>query len=114
MNTSIKVLETQADFETLWFGRSTTRRWIVYFTASWCKACKKLDLEAIAAAAAEKDIEIFKCDESTNEYTPGYCGIRSFPTFVLFEPQTTKSTIQSSQTEKVLEWIQGQGQEQEQ
>jgi thioredoxin-like negative regulator of GroEL len=111
MNT-MKVLETQADFETLWFGPSTSRRWIVYFTASWCKACKKLDLEAIAAAAVAMDIELYTCDETVNDYTAGYCGVRSFPTFVLFEPQSTKSTMQSSQTEKVVQWIQEQGQKQ--
>ena len=104
----MNLLETQADFESLWFGRSATRRWIVYFTASWCKACKKLDLDAIAAAAAAKDIDIFKCDETGNDYTAGYCGIRSFPTFVLFEPQCAKSTLQSSDTEKVVQWIQEQ------
>jgi thioredoxin-like negative regulator of GroEL len=101
----MKVLETQADFETLWFGRSTTTSWIVYFTASWCKACKKLDLDAIHETAVEKDIEIFKCDETVNDYTAGYCGIRSFPTFVVFEPQTAKSTLQSSDTQKVIDWI---------
>lgn len=99
----MKLLETQAEFESLWFGQSA--RWIVYFTASWCKACKKLDLDAIAAAA--KDIEIFKCDETVNDYTAGYCGVRSFPTFILFEPQSAKSTLQSSDTEKVVQWIQG-------
>jgi thioredoxin-like negative regulator of GroEL len=103
MNASMKLLETQAEFESLWFGQSA--RWIVYFTASWCKACKKLDLDAIAAAA--KDIEIFKCDETVNDYTAGYCGVRSFPTFILFEPQSAKSTLQSSDTEKVVQWIQG-------
>ena len=102
----MKVLETQAEFETLWFGRSTSSRWIVYFTASWCKACKKLDLDAICAAAAVQDIEIYKCDETVNDYTAGYCGVRSFPTFVLFEPQATKSTLQSSDTQKVIEWLQ--------
>ena len=113
MNPQMKLLETQAEFESLWFGGSP-RRWIVYFTASWCKACKKLDLDTIAAAAAAKDIEIFKCDETVNDYTAGYCGVRSFPTFILFEPQSAKSTLQSSDTEKVVQWIQLQEQVEEQ
>jgi thioredoxin-like negative regulator of GroEL len=101
----MKVLETQAEFETLWFDRSTTKRWIVYFTAAWCKPCKKLDLDVINAAAAAQDIEIYKCDETVNDYTAGYCGIRSFPTFVLFEPQGAKSTLHSNDTQNVIEWI---------
>jgi thioredoxin-like negative regulator of GroEL len=100
----MKLLETQAQFETFWFG-DTTKPWIVYFTASWCKACKKLDLDTISATAASKDIEIFKCDETVNEYTSGYCGVRSFPTFVLFGSQIAKSTLQSSETQKVVSWI---------
>jgi thiol-disulfide isomerase/thioredoxin len=107
----MKVLETQAEFETLWFGHAkatATTRWIVYFTASWCKACKKLDLDVISAAAAAKDIELYVCDETINDYTPGYCGIRSFPTFVMFEPQATKSTLHSNDTQKVVTWIQEQ------
>ena len=102
----MKLLETQAEFETMWFGKDPSiSRWIVYFTASWCKACKKLDLDAITAVADTSGIPIFKCDETVNDYPAGYCGIRSFPTFVLFEPQLVKSTLQSSDTQTVIEWI---------
>lgn len=115
----MKLLETQTDFESLWFtpiptdekGEPLTTdadvpKWIVYFTASWCKACKKLDLDAIQYAADSKSIQIYKCDETQNDYTAGYCGVRSFPTFMFFTPKTIKSSIQSSDTEKVVEWIQ--------
>lgn len=117
----MKLLETQAEFESLWFhpiqAASTDDDpdaptnaeipiWIVYFTASWCKACKKLDLNAIQAAADSKKIQIYMCDEIQNAYTSGYCGVRSFPTFMFFTPKTIKSSIQSSDTNKVVEWIQ--------
>jgi thiol-disulfide isomerase/thioredoxin len=114
----MKLLETQAEFETLWFHQIPAvdnelpaepveiPKWIVYFTASWCKACKKLDLDVIQAAADSKKIQIYKCDETQNTYTSGYCGIRSFPTFMFFMPKTIKSSIQSSDTNKVVEWIQ--------
>jgi hypothetical protein len=104
----MNVLETQADFEMLWFGRDPTiTHWIVYFTASWCKACKRLDLDTIASTAAEKGIAIYKCDETENAYTAGYCGVNGFPTFMLFEPQTIKSALKSSDTQSVVEWIKG-------
>lgn len=104
----MKVLETQADFERLWFGESESEQWIVYFTADWCKACKKLNLEEISNAAKSKSIELFICDETLNNYTAGYCGIRKFPTFVCFEPKCIKNTIQSSDTSTVVSWILGQ------
>lgn len=101
----MKVLETQAEFEALWFS-SESCEWIVYFTAAWCKPCAKLDLTQIQAAADEKGIDIYKCDETVNEYTSGYCGVRRFPTFVYFKPKAIMNTLQSSNTDDVVKWIQ--------
>jgi thioredoxin 1 len=106
----MKLLETQADFEKLWFYNDDTNEcdlcWIVYFTASWCKACRKLDIDTIQAAADSKNIVFYTCNETQNDYTAGYCGIKSFPTFVFFKPKTIVSSIQSSDTTQVIEWIQ--------
>jgi hypothetical protein len=108
----MKVLETQADFEALWFAPTAVETdegdaapWIVYFTAAWCKPCKKLDLDAICTAADACGVPIYKCDETVNEYTSGYCGVRSFPTFILFRPKTVLSTLHSSDTGAVIEWV---------
>jgi hypothetical protein len=100
----MKLLETQADFETLWFSE-TPCHWIVYFTAAWCKPCAKLDLETIQAAADAQNIPIYKCDETVNSYTSGYCGIRRLPTFVYFRPKATIASLQSSVTDDVVKWI---------
>jgi thioredoxin-like negative regulator of GroEL len=101
----MKLLGTQTDFEELWFDRSTTKRWIIYFTASWCKPCKNLDLEVIQAAADAKGLPIFLCDETVNNYTSGYCGVRGFPTFIAFAPKTIQSQCNSNNTNTVIEWL---------
>ena len=101
----MKLLGTQEDFENLWFDRETTKRWIVYFTAAWCKPCQALDLPAIQAAADAKGILIFKCDETVNSYTSGYCGVRGFPTFMEFVPKTIQSQCKSNTTKTVVDWI---------
>ena len=101
----MKLLETQAHFEELWFGPAETKPWIVYFTAKWCKPCQRLDSEALAKVAQEKGIEMWKCEQTVNEYTAGYCGVRSIPTFVYFKPKTIVSTLQSSDNETVKLWI---------
>lgn len=101
----MKLLETQAEFESLWFSKEPCH-WIVYFTAAWCKPCAKLDVSHIQSAADAKGIPIYKCDETVNTYTSGYCGIRKFPTFLYFRPQATISSLQSSVTEDVVQWIQ--------
>lgn len=107
-------LETQEQFEKLWFLKSTEdvvdgmrsdRVWIVYFTASWCSPCKKLDLEKIVVEASKKQIPIWKCDETINNYTGGYCGIRKLPTFCCMKPKQILSTLSNNDTDTVLNWI---------
>ena len=131
----MNLLETQEQFENLWFNKddkpmpgtipsSVTlegdnlqirkadlkmrlydKAWIVYFTAAWCGPCKALELEKIVDAATSKDIPIWKCDETINNYTSGYCAVRKFPTFILMRPKTIVSTLQSNNTETVVNWI---------
>lgn len=93
---------TQQEFEELWFSKDETQQWIIYFTASWCGACKKLDIETIAKKA---HLPFYICDETINDYTAGYCGIRKFPTFVLFTPKKIMNTFTNNDTAKVCEWI---------
>jgi len=109
----MKLLETQEQFEQLWFykedaipdGMNADKGWIVYFTAAWCAPCKKLDLEKIDAAAELVVVPIWKCDAEVNDYTAGYCSVRKFPTFLYCKPKTIVSTLQSTQTESVIQWI---------
>ena len=101
-------IDTQAQFESWGFSTDTATRWSGYFTAAWCGPCKRLDLAAIQEAAAEKGIKIYKCDYVVNEYTPGYCSVRAFPTFVCMKPKAIMSTLKSAETAEVVRWIQSQ------
>ena len=103
-------------FEKLWFHdtdlepletmRSSDNAWVVYFTASWCGACKRLDCDVLdRAAAANRGLTLWKCDVTVNDYTGGYCGIKSFPTFMLFTPDKIVNTLKSSTTAIVENWI---------
>jgi hypothetical protein len=103
----MKLLETQEQFESLWFGDpETTRPWIVYFTAAWCGPCQKLDLDALDVAAAQANIPFWKCEYTVNDYTAGYCNVRKFPTFVYFNPGKIRATHSSNVTSAVIDWIQ--------
>ena len=101
----MKMLDTQAQFEEMWFGPVDTKPWIVYFTAKWCGPCQRLDTESLTKTAEEKGIAIWKCELTVNDYTGGYCGIRSMPTFVYYMPKKIVSTLQSSDTATVANWI---------
>lgn len=98
-------LLTQEQFEALYNDTTKTAAFIVYFTAAWCGPCKALDTAAIAAAALKRDIPIYKCDCVTNEYTVGYCGVTSFPTFQYMKPRKPLSHFRSNATQDVIAWV---------
>ena len=76
---------------------------IVYFTARWCGACKRLDLTKLVGSYPL--IAWFKCDIDDNDYTPGFCGVRSIPTFVFIKNKKVISSLSNSSTEAVLKWV---------
>lgn len=113
---TLLTLNTQEEFETLWFHkdpslpalpgtRPSDRKWFVYFGASWCGPCKHLDVNALVEVAEKTGIPLWKCDVSKNEYTPGYCQVRSIPTFLCFSPGKEISRLQSSNTQEVAQWM---------
>jgi thioredoxin-like negative regulator of GroEL len=99
------LLETQEQFEAIYNDTSKTTSFIVYFTAAWCNPCKALDILAIVNAANLRQIPIYKCDVTINEYTVGYCGVRSFPTFQYMKPRKPLSELKSNNTNDVITWI---------
>jgi thioredoxin-like negative regulator of GroEL len=101
------LLQSQEQFETL-LGRVPTDKplpplVVIYFTAVWCKACKRLDLAEIQGVLP-KAIWM-KCDIDKNDYTAGFCGIRSIPTFLVIQDKKVVSQLSDSRTEKVVEWL---------
>jgi thioredoxin-like negative regulator of GroEL len=76
---------------------------IVYFTAKWCGACKRLDLPKLVGA--HPLVAWYKCDMDDNEYTAGFCGIRSIPSFMVIKDKKILGTLANSDTEKVLAWV---------
>ena len=101
------LLLNQEEFEIL-LGRVPTEKPIpplvvLYFTASWCKACKKLDLPLIQATVPKATW--MKCDIDQNDYTAGFCGIRSIPTFLVIRETKLMGQLSNSNTETVVEWL---------
>jgi thioredoxin-like negative regulator of GroEL len=105
--TEMTLLRTQEEFEVL-LGRVPTDKpipsfVIVYFTAKWCGACKKLNLDEIQSTATKATW--LKCDIDENDYTAGYCGIRNIPTFLVIRDKKVMGQLGDSRTEKVVEWL---------
>jgi hypothetical protein len=76
---------------------------IIYFTARWCGACKRLDLNRLVGTYPL--IAWYKCDIEDNDYTAGFCGIRTLPSFMIIRNKKIVGTLANSDTEKVLQWI---------
>ncbi len=76
---------------------------VVYFTANWCSACKRLDLDKIVAANSR--IQWYKCDVDENDYTGPFCGVKSLPTFVAFHAGQVVDKLSNSSTDIVINWL---------
>ena len=76
---------------------------VVYFTAPWCGACKRLDLDALEKA--NSDVVWYKCDIDVNKYTLGYCGLTKIPSFAFIKDGKFLGKFISSDTEMVMDMV---------
>lgn len=103
------LLKTQEEFETLLCPPNGNKNdysplVIVYFTANWCGACKRIDWSKIQP---EKHIGItwLLCDVDKNDYTPGYCGVKSIPAFQALIYGRHEPLFQSNSADDILSWL---------
>lgn len=108
----MKLLISQIEFEQL-IGRQDPDPGtvlpsfsVIYFTASWCSACRALDIPALEAGLPE--VNWLKCDIDQNDYTGLYCGVRSIPTFLIVSNKVVVGMLTSNNTQKVAEWVRAQ------
>jgi thioredoxin 1 len=104
----MKYLETQEQFEVL-IGKSPSdvplpKLTVIWFSAEWCGPCKKIQIDEIMREF-QKDANWLKCDIDRNDYTAGYCGIRSIPTFMIIYDTMILGTKSSSNTNEILQWL---------
>lgn len=105
----MKYLMSQEEFEVLIgraqppVGSSVPPLTVVYFTATWCGACRRLDIPALEAAFP--DMNWLKCDIDQNDYTAGFCGIRAIPAFLMIANQKIVDTLQHNDTAVVKKWV---------
>ncbi len=76
---------------------------IVYFTAKWCGACKRLDIPTLCQV--RRDAMWYKCDVDDNTYTPGYCGVRTIPSFQAIVNGKAVPLLSSSDNAVVADWL---------
>jgi len=96
-------LQSQAQFETLYKTTILKDPILIYFTAEWCGACKRLDWSFITEEFPT--LTIYKCDVDENKYTAGYCGVKAMPSVIMMMPSKELRHLQSSDTAKLASWI---------
>jgi thioredoxin-like negative regulator of GroEL len=101
-------LRTQEEFEAMYFLSKDhpplSSPVLIWFSAKWCGPCKRVNYKELQAAFP--NLKIFKCDVDENNYTPGFVGVRSIPSFIiLYGPKTLSSPFQSSDTKAIIEWV---------
>jgi len=86
-------------------GDSIPRFIVVYFTATWCGPCRSVRPAELEAALPM--VTWLKCDIDQNDYTAGYCGVRSIPTFLVIKDMKIMGKFSSTDTEAILGQVQG-------
>lgn len=76
---------------------------VIWFTANWCGPCKRIDIEYLRKSFPAS---WRKCDIDQNDYTAGFCGIRSVPSFLVVYKKKVVGTKSSSNTAEILDWLQ--------
>ena len=76
---------------------------LILFTASWCKPCQRLDKEYLVSLSDK--IKWYKCDVDENDYTPGFCGIKTIPSFLAIVNGQPQPLFASSDTMAVAHWM---------
>lgn len=104
----MKYLMEQSEFETL-IGRNPdvpapSGATMIYFTATWCGACRRLDMNMLEGSLAT--VNWLKCDVDQNTYTAGFCGLRAIPAFLLIRDGKILGTLQNNNTMEIIHWAQ--------
>jgi thioredoxin 1 len=104
----MKYLETQEEFEQL-IGRVPSIEplpplTVIWFSAEWCGPCRRIQIDKIMS---EFEANWLKCDVDRNNYTAGFCGIRSIPSFVVVHNTKIIGIKTLSNTSEILEWLNG-------
>lgn len=61
---------------------------VIYFTATWCKKCKTLDLPTITSTLPKATWYLNDIDENENTYA--FCSLQSIPSFVVIQEKKYK------------------------
>jgi thioredoxin 1 len=78
---------------------------MIKFGATWCGPCKRINTDVLLNLSEQ--IVWYECDVDENDETPAVCGVSSIPCFMAIVHGVPQPMLQSSDTDKVVSWMQG-------
>ena len=79
------------------------RRALVWFSATWCGPCKRMDRNALITAAGPLPFYIYHIADGDS--ITAACRIRTVPTFIVFEGGKAIARLSSSDTAAACAFI---------
>lgn len=77
--------------------------YVIYFTAKWCGPCNALPLDKMVQL--DKKINWLLCDVDDNTYTPGYCQVRTLPSFLAIVRAKPLPLLSTSNSIDIYKWM---------
>jgi thioredoxin-like negative regulator of GroEL len=78
---------------------------VIWFSAKWCGPCRRINEAVLLESNPEP--KWYKCDIDQNNYTAGFCNIRSIPSFIAIADKKIVASLQSNDTQAITNWVQG-------
>jgi len=76
---------------------------VIWFSARWCGPCRRVNETMLLEELPE--VKWYKCDVDENSYTPGFCNVKSIPSFVAVADKKVIGSLQTSDTLQIIEWV---------
>ena len=77
---------------------------VIYFTASWCGPCKRVNLQRVTKF--RKDIAWYLCDVDENSYSLGFCGGKQIPSWLaLVNGKAAGPLLVSADDAQTCRWL---------
>jgi thiol-disulfide isomerase/thioredoxin len=99
-------LQNQEQFEALISNDPSIKKdpfVIIKFSAKWCGPCQRIDMNYLTSLSDK--IVWYECDIDENDYTAGFCGIRTIPAFLGILNGKPSPLFSNSDTMKIAEWV---------
>lgn len=78
---------------------------LVWYSASWCNPCRRIDATAVQNAASVARITFAHCDVDKVPMAVHLHSISRIPTFVLFREGNELARLNSANTDEIIAWI---------